>query len=161
MNPTDPLAQLRDIHLPDPVSAWPPGPGWWVLAAVVLLLLAATVVWALRRHRRNAWRRSAQAALLSAHADWRESGDRSAYLQAVNSILKRTALARFPRADVASLNSQRWDAFLDQQWRKPPEQGFSDLGFGVLAYRPQGETDINQVHALCTRWVIEVEGAPC
>ncbi len=35
----DPLAQLRDIHLPDPISWWPPAPGWWVLAVVVLALL--------------------------------------------------------------------------------------------------------------------------
>jgi hypothetical protein len=35
----DPLAQLRDWHLPDPIQWWPPAPGWWISAAVFLALL--------------------------------------------------------------------------------------------------------------------------
>ncbi|MFB0988929.1 MAG: DUF4381 domain-containing protein, partial [Gammaproteobacteria bacterium] len=33
------LAQLADIHLPEPVSYWPPAIGWWILAAIVLFML--------------------------------------------------------------------------------------------------------------------------
>ena len=33
------LAQLADIHLPEPVSYWPPAIGWWILAAIFLVLL--------------------------------------------------------------------------------------------------------------------------
>ena len=28
----DPLAGLRPLHRPLPVSWWPPAPGWWLLA---------------------------------------------------------------------------------------------------------------------------------
>ncbi|MDP7406676.1 MAG: DUF4381 domain-containing protein, partial [SAR324 cluster bacterium] len=27
----DPLAALRDVHLPPAVSWWPPAPGWWII----------------------------------------------------------------------------------------------------------------------------------
>ena len=37
----DPLAQLRDIHLPGPVESWPPAIGWWILLAIILLLVLA------------------------------------------------------------------------------------------------------------------------
>lgn len=161
MNPADPLSQLRDIHLPDPVSPWPPGPGWWVLAALLLMALVAAVIWCWRHYRRNAWRRSAQAALAQAHNDWQQSGDHDSYLQAVNAILKRAALARFPREDVAALSCERWEAFLDRHWRKPPEAGFSELGFGVLAYQPGSAPNVDSIHGLCQRWVAQLEGEPC
>ena len=34
------LPELRDIHLPDGVSLFPPAYGWWVILGSVLLLLA-------------------------------------------------------------------------------------------------------------------------
>lgn len=42
------LPELRDIHLPDGVSAWPPAYGWWVIllgiVAVVILVELVTVI---------------------------------------------------------------------------------------------------------------------
>lgn len=161
MTPADPLAQLRDIHLPEPVSAWPPGPGWWVLAVALLVLLATGIAWLWRRHRRNAWRRSAQAALAAAHSEWQQSGDETRYLQTANAVLKRAALAQFSREDVAGLSAERWERFLDQQWRNAPDTNFSTLGFGLLAYQRGSEVDIEQVHHLSRRWVAQLRGSSC
>ena len=52
MNGQDPLAQLRDIHLPDTGGFWPPAPGWWLLALLSLTALALAVLW-WRRHLRR------------------------------------------------------------------------------------------------------------
>jgi hypothetical protein len=50
------LTQLRDIQVPEPISWWPPAPGWWLLALVSIIALGYTV-FALRRYRRQyAWR---------------------------------------------------------------------------------------------------------
>ena len=32
--------ELRDIHLPDPLSWWPPAIGWWLLVIGSLALVA-------------------------------------------------------------------------------------------------------------------------
>jgi len=37
---TDPLAELRDIHLPDAIGWWPLAPGWWMLLALLLIVIA-------------------------------------------------------------------------------------------------------------------------
>ena len=161
MTPVDPLAQLRDIHLPESVSAWPPGPGWWLLAALALALLIAGLLWMLRRYRANAWRRQARAALNSAWRRWRKDGNDAAYLQSVSAILKRAALRQFPREAVASLSGDGWEAFLDAQWRRE-QAGFAALSFADRAYQaaPSG-VDMAALHRLGRQWVTEVRGASC
>lgn len=43
MNPQLPNAStLRDIHLPDAVSWWPPAIGWWLLGGIILLVIFFT-----------------------------------------------------------------------------------------------------------------------
>ena len=37
----DNLPELRDIHLPDGVSAFPPAYGWWVVLLAILSIVAA------------------------------------------------------------------------------------------------------------------------
>ncbi|MEL0036507.1 MAG: DUF4381 domain-containing protein, partial [Gammaproteobacteria bacterium] len=49
MNDSDPLANLRDIHLPGDVSWWPLAPGWWILIVVVI----AVLVWSLLQWRKR------------------------------------------------------------------------------------------------------------
>lgn len=161
MTPTDPLSQLRDIHLPDPVGAWPPGPGWWLLTALLIALVLAALVWLLRRYRANTWRRQAKAALNDAWRRWREDGDDMAYLQSLNAILKRAALRQFPRETVASLSGDDWEAFLDAQWREQ-QAGFSTLAFASRAYRPApGDIDVAALHRLGRQWINQLRGAPC
>ena len=38
---------LRDIHLPDPISWWPIAPGWWLV--IVSLFLIIAVIFILRK----------------------------------------------------------------------------------------------------------------
>ena len=161
MTSADPLAQLRDIHLPDPISAWPPGPGWWLLGIALLLSVMATVIWWSRQYRANAWRRQARAALNNAYRQWRNDGLDAVYLQTVNETLKRAALQQFPREAVARLSGARWESFLDAQWQQG-DTSFSELGFAGRAYQPSPESvDIDLLHRLGRKWVSRVRGEPC
>ncbi len=51
----DPLAALRDIQAPEPISWWPLAPGWWLLAALLLALLVwlGMSLWRANRRRRE------------------------------------------------------------------------------------------------------------
>ena len=40
----DPLAQLKDIHLPQAIPNYPMALGWWLLALIILLLVILTAI---------------------------------------------------------------------------------------------------------------------
>lgn len=102
----DPLAALRPLHPPAPVDWWPPAPGWWALAAVLLMLLG--LAW--WYHRRTALRRAALGELRQLE---RFEADATRLAAGVNQLLRRVALACFPRTQVAALSGETWLRFLD------------------------------------------------
>lgn len=115
----DPLAQLRDWHAPEPVSWWPPAPGWWILGLLLLgLLLLGGMRW-LRRWRGDARKRSAavRAALIelaSLRTLLQSGGEPRAFAAGVSALLRRLALTRYPPERVAGLSGSAWMTFLDQ-----------------------------------------------
>lgn len=148
MNPQDPLAQLRDIHLPEAVSWWPPAPGWWLLAALLLLLLGALAGWLWRQRQRRAYRRFALAELHTAQIAFQKSGDALLYAQQLNQVLKRATLAAWPHTEVANLSGRRWLDFLDQQWPDGYQGArFADSGLDTLPYVNSAQA---QLVASCT-----------
>lgn len=113
MNP-DPLAGLRDWHLPGPVSWWPPAPGWWLLAGLVLVGAVLAGRWWVRRRRRVAAARAALQHLGRLRAQIENSGDSRGFAAGVSRLLRRLALVRFPREQVAGLAGRDWLLFLDR-----------------------------------------------
>jgi len=101
-DPATSLQNLRDIVEPEPPPLWPPAPGVWVVLVVVLAVVLALLLWWRRARAHSAYRRAGLALLLDA----RTARD-------VNVILKRVALAVFPRPRVAPLYGDQWVAFLD------------------------------------------------
>ncbi|WP_051235693.1 DUF4381 domain-containing protein [Marinimicrobium agarilyticum] len=162
MNPQDPLAQLKDIHLPEPVGWWPLAWGWWLLIALLLIALGL-IVWRWRaRRRRQRYRQEALAVLRHAYQRYRDEADDSAaasrvYLQTVSELLRRTALSALPanrHSDVATLGGQRWLRFLDAS--APVGNGFTEGPGAALAqgpYQPNPAVDVASLDALAARWI--------
>jgi len=107
------LSNLRDIVIPDPPPFWPPAPGAWVALAIVVAVVLF-VGWRLYMTRkRNAYRRVGLLLL---------SGAKTAH--DVSVVMKRVALAAFPRELVASLYGEEWVAFLHKTC---PRHHFTEL----------------------------------
>lgn len=140
----DPLAQLRPLHLPDAVGWWPPAPGWWLLAGLLLLLGVALLWW----RRRSALRRTALAELQRLQ---REQPDDARLVVALNLLLRRVALARFPRVQVAALSGDSWLQFLELH-----ASGFVNGPGRVLAsgpYQPDCIFNRSELLALARQWI--------
>ena len=137
----DLLDLLEPIPEPIPVSLWPQTAGWiWLGLAV-----ACVAAWLGRRwilaHRANAYRRAALAAITTA-------GDDPTALAAV---LRRAALAGYPRAEVAGLFGEDWLAFLDDAYGGT---GFCEGPGRLLAVAPYasaGQTP--DLSSLVAEWV--------
>ena len=120
--PTDPVTEaalrsLKDIAIPPPVS-WMPQTWGWALVAIALAILAAVMFshW-LRRYRANAYRREALAQLDGLGEQILNPATRSNAVRSLTVLLKRVALAAWPREDVASLSGAAWVRFLSEHDR--------------------------------------------
>ncbi|MBB3541085.1 MULTISPECIES: DUF4381 domain-containing protein [unclassified Rhizobium] len=116
--PLDPMTEtalrsLKDISLPPAVSWMPQTWGWAVLAAILMLILVTVFLLWLRRYRANAYRRDALALLAGVEAKIRDPETQQSGVQDLAVLLKRVALAGWPRNDVASLAGAAWVKFLE------------------------------------------------
>jgi hypothetical protein len=157
-DPAD-LANLRDIAVPPPVPWWPPAPGWWILAAALLAAAAVLALRRLARWRADAYRRAAlrELAALEAAAGSMPAGDLAA---SVSALLKRTALAAFPRTECASLSGAAWLDFLDRTGGAftGPARLLPQLACGA----PADAGALPAILAAARRWIsMHRAGRPC
>jgi len=161
----DPLAALRDIHMPEAVSWWPPAPGWWLLLALLLLCVAVLIRWLKKRRHRQAQpaqfsRRDIVKAAL-AELDRLDGlaaagADSSGLAMDLSALLRRTAIALHAGDDarIAGLSGDDWLHWLDAQW---DEHGFSEgCGRTLLdaPYRRHGQVDMASLLQLVRRWTL-------
>lgn len=121
----DPLAQLRDIHVPTEVNIWPLDWGWWALIAVALLVLFGLYKAITAHIRHNKARKQALALLESI------SVQQSNWPVALNSVLKRTAMSYYSTQQVAGLYGKQWQAFLTSALKNGDKKLESDLALLV------------------------------
>ncbi|MEJ8859734.1 DUF4381 domain-containing protein [Variovorax robiniae] len=107
------LSQLADVVAPPPISWMPQTVGWKVLA-VLLVLIAIWLAWrGTRNWLRNRYRRDALAELRQIETCWKSDPAASvAVLTALPALIKRCALAAWPREQVASRSGAEWARFL-------------------------------------------------
>lgn len=153
------LQKLADIAVPPPVSWMPQTWGWAVLALVV----AALAVFALMRWRRrwlaNRYRREALTELTLIEQRLGDPAGRAQALSAMPELLKRVALAAWPRSAVAQLSGEAWLAFLrrhggEQTFPERAGELLDDLEYRSAEARTGiSEDDARTFAASARRWI--------
>jgi hypothetical protein len=143
---------LKDIHLPQPVGWWPLAPGWWlVVCALLMLLLAAVFLY--RRMQQLAALRTAGKMLLALKNQPQHNDLQT--LVALSALLRRVAISRAGRTDVAALSGSAWLAWLDRPFADAPfSQGVGRcLADAQYRQSPPADTDMQALFKLCERWL--------
>ncbi|MBL4775481.1 MAG: DUF4381 domain-containing protein [Mariprofundus sp.] len=147
MNKTtpDPLADLRDVHLPEAIGWWPPALGWWLLLASVMMVMIA-LLYFLR------WRKTqskpsivfsrqdmVQAALLELTViEQRHAEDDRQAIADISQLLRRCALQLTNSSAVAGLTGEHWLNWLDSRWQR---DDFSQGNGRILIDAPYRKSD--------------------
>ena len=146
----DNLPELRDIHLPDGVSAFPPAYGWWVILAVALLtgllLYAAAII------RKKSKKLYALHLLKNIYCN---NTIRSAV--EMSAILRRICVYKYP--DAAVLFGREWLDFLNAHCKSKLEGRPAQLLLDAPYIRPDAKgyksADVIELRLFCQAWIGE------
>ena len=146
---------LRDIHLPEPVSWWPPAPGWWLLLFTIALIILGAYI--MRRiHQRRSLHRTVMGELQMIREQYDENRDKLELVQALSTLMRRASISFYQREDSAGLTGERWLRHLDSTaQRKEFEHGNGRI-LASAPYLPATspiDTDCDDLLALCQDWL--------
>jgi hypothetical protein len=112
---SDPLQQLKGLHLPTEPSWWPPAIGWWVLAIIVVVLLAWMTTEIVKKFKARRPIREG-VSLFRKLCDQLEEEQitEKEFLHDTNELLKRILIPGLGQAQYSRLSGQDWLSALDK-----------------------------------------------
>lgn len=150
------LAELKDIHLPEPPHELPIAPGWWLSA--LALIVASYLVYKLIRHYliKHRYRRLALKKLNKIALTFAQNQDQYQLLSEINQLLKLTAMHVYPDQHCAALSGDKWQQFLVFTLKKPSK--LDTHGFKLLhnLYKQKQQVEPQELQALIKlsqRWI--------
>lgn len=143
------LSRLHDLEVPEPVSWWPPAPGWWLVALVVVSLIVGVALKIRQQQQRNLYRKAGLEQLMQI-----KSSDPNA-AQAVSALLKRVALAAYPQdnARIAPLFGENWVNFLNACCARQVISGGAAALLATDLYRPAGASELAPLKDQAELWI--------
>ncbi len=135
------LSGLRDIHIPEALNTfWPPALGWWLI--LILILLTPAVLYLIHFYRLRSAKIYAlkQLDILEQTA----TTDAGRYAEEVSKLLRRIALLRFGKDEVASLAEREWVDFLVKTGELDLDRKIRDL----FAYAPYAKGQVFDAQSL-------------
>ncbi len=146
------LKQLKDIHMPKAIGIWPLAPGWWIVIGIVMLILIATIYFILKRRGKITAKKLALQQLYALEEEY-SADTNTNLLSDLAILLRRAAIAYYPRSNIAKLHGEKWLAFLDETSKsKRYTQG---VGRALLhgPYAASYEDDLTPIFSLVKSWI--------
>jgi len=150
----DPVAGLIDIPLPAAVSLWPQTWASRIAIALLVIGLIAIIISFARWWHANRYRRAALAELDDVLRSAAEK-DAVSTADALALLVRRTALAIFPREAIAPLSGAAWLDFLDRSYDGYEFSQGAGRTLGLAPYAPHSVAagDVAPLADLVRRWI--------
>lgn len=153
------LTQLRDIYLPQPVSWWPPAPGWYFVALIAMLLITVIASYGYQYYANGRAKRQALLLLDAYNQQYLQDNNSQLISAKISELLRRVALVYFPREQVASLQGEAWLAFLNASGKNINFHAVRECLL-ELPYQSGQEMNLKPLFARARAW-IKQRGVPC
>ncbi len=131
----DPLAQLKDIHLPDPINHYPLAYGWWIVALLLITLVITLSYQLLKKRRLN---RAKKQAII--YLKTNELTD-----DAIIATIKWACLQYFPRQQIAQLFGKSLSEFLRLQLPDKHQERLMSVITPAIERQYQRSTEASEV----------------
>ena len=142
------LSQLHDIQTPEAITWWPLAWGWWLVIAIVLALLVFVISLVIKRYKLLKAKKQALSLLQQA-----KDLPATEKVKAVNTVLKRVALAYVERDNIAQLSTDEWSKWLNQFNEKTKVD--ADL-LSLIYQRNCSEQEAKMLHTQAVNWINKV-----
>lgn len=153
------LKQLKDIHLPAPVSWWPLAPGWYVLSGLLLLMVFILCYRLYQRYLDARPKKQALQLLAEYYRQYEQEGNSQLTSARLSELLKRVALAYYPREKVAGLKGEAWIQFLNSTAKNVNFNPVKDLLL-ELPFQPEQRRPLKPLFTRTQDW-IKQRRKPC
>ena len=107
------VLDLRDIHLPEPISWWPVSSGWWFLLACFITIFVI-IFFAKKYYKSKQLNREIRTEIQQIKKQFRRSKDKLELAQSLSVLLRRASISLYSEKKVAGLTGDQWLAFLDK-----------------------------------------------
>jgi len=151
---------LRDIHLPEAISWWPPAPGWWITGLLAVVIIILTVHWLRRRAKQLAPFKSAQLELQQIKFHYESGQDAQLLSQKLSILLRRVSMTIASREESAGLTGNDWLSFLDRLVNQTIFN--TEVGRQLITapYQPAHTIDGQALVELTEQWLTHANNIP-
>ncbi len=151
---------LRDIHLPEPISWWPIAPGWWLLITALFLII--TLFFIIKKiYASRQLKRDIRSELETIKQQFYKIQDKSRLVKSLSVLLRRASISYYPKTNIAGLTGNDWLSYLDQTSNETSTRMKfqSDIGNILLSapYLPDNsemDFDAKTLIQLCESWLL-------
>lgn len=151
------LAQLKDIHMPPAVSFWPLAPGWYVVLALIIAASVALLFYLYKCWKKQQRTKSILHQVIELQTNY-QHGNKQQALAQLSVLLRRAALAKYPRNTIAGLYGDAWLEFLNTHCPNnlKSQKPFSQPEGKILLnapYQQKIDIDADKTFELVKHWI--------